>query len=270
MFSQAAKLHSKISHPYIIKLNYSFRIKSESLFVILLELADGSLESEIKTLTQTTAVSYFLQIMEALRYLHDDLHIVHKNLKPRNILIKQGAIKLSDIKMPNRGFTATTYLPPEVLNGNKYNEKSDIWAAGVVLHEMLSHGKHPFDPKGTQQQAEIVENVKVRNSKFDEDIQDPKCLEFWKVHLYFCFIYFSFFQIDCLNFDELKRFSAAQILKLMQVNLLLSNIIYYILKQREKKDLQANKSRKKVNSRSSRLMRDILKLFSLSRSLQTT
>ena len=186
VFSQEAKLHSKMSHPNIIKLNNSFLIKKENSFVLQQELADCSLASEIKALPKKTAMSYFTQMMEALRYLHDDLHIVHRDLKPSNILIKQGVIKLCDMgeakplskKMlslsTSRDFGTRIYLPPEVLNGNEYNEKSDIWAAGVVFHEMLSKGKHPFDLKGTHQQAEIIENVKSRNGKFNECIHDSR------------------------------------------------------------------------------------------------
>lgn len=184
--SRETKLHSKMSHPNIIKYQNSFRIQSENLFVIQLELADGSLESELRSLSQQKAFSYFTQIMQALCYLHDDLTIAHRDLKPRNILIKNDIIKLCDMgeaKIINknmltlsngRGFGTTIYLPPEVLNGQKYNEKSDVWAAGVVFHAMLSQGKHPFDSKGNRDESEIIENVRNRNGKFDECIQEPR------------------------------------------------------------------------------------------------
>ena len=143
--------------------------------------------------------------MEALRYLHD-LHIVHRDLKPRNILIKQGVIKLSDMsnaellsqkrmdQSGSIGLLTHIDLPPEVLNDiNKYNEKSDIWAAGVLFHQMLSQGKHPFDPIGTNQTDEIVENIKSKNRKFDECIRDPKCLAILEsTFIIFVGIYFEF------------------------------------------------------------------------------
>lgn len=187
--SNETKLHSKMSHPNIIKFNYSFRIKSEGVYLVLLELADSSLQSEIKSLTQETALLYFTQIVEALRYLHEDLKIAHRDLKPQNILLKQGVVKLCDMgeakimskkkhTMSNsKGFGTTIYMPPEVLNGQKYNEKSDIWSAGIVFHTMLSKGKHPFDQKGTKKIMEIVENVKNKQLKFDKSIKEPKFLE---------------------------------------------------------------------------------------------
>ena len=168
-FSQETKLHATMSHPNIIKYHSSFRIKSENLFVVVLELADHSLASEIRSLSQSTAFSYFTQIVEALRYLHDDLKIAHRDLKPRNILLKEGTVKLCDmgearvlnkklLTLSNaKGFGTTIFLPPEVLNGKKYNEKSDIWAAGIVFHIMLTKGKHPFDGKITKDNDQIVE-----------------------------------------------------------------------------------------------------------------
>lgn len=228
--SKETKLHSKMSHQNIIKYQNSFRIQSENLFVIQLELADSSLESELKCLSQKTAFSYFIQIIEALRYLHDDLTIAHRDLKPRNILIKNSVIKLCDMgeaKILNknmltlsngRGFGTTIYLPPEVVNGQKYNEKSDVWAAGVVFHAMLSQGKHPFDSKGNRDESEIIENVKNRNGKFDECIQEPIFLKILESSNILYFILFNFDKIDCMNFDESERFSALQILKLIKVN----------------------------------------------------
>ena len=190
--SNETKLHSKMSHLHIIKFHSSFRIKNEGLFVVLLELADSSLESEIHSLSHSTAYSYFIQIIDALHYLHEELKITHRDLKPRNILVKEGVIKLCDMgearmmskKMQTlsntKGFGTTIYLPPEVLNGQKYNEKSDIWAAGIVFHAMLSNGKHPFDLNGRRDEGDIVQNVRTKSVRFDESIQEPKYLEILK------------------------------------------------------------------------------------------
>ena len=187
--STETKLHATMSHPNIIKYISSFRIKSEGVYVVLLELADSSLESEILSLSQETAFCYFTQIAEALKYLHEDLKIAHRDLKPQNILLKQGVVKLCDMgeaklmtkKMQtlsySRGFGTTNYLPPEVLNGQKYSEKSDIWSAGIVFHAMLSKGKHPFDHTGVRDENEIVENVKKMNINYDESIKEPKYLK---------------------------------------------------------------------------------------------
>ena len=170
-----------ISHPNIIEYKRSYDIKEENLFVIITELADRSLQSEITYITQTKAFSYFIQIMEALHYLHDDLKILQGNLKISNILVKQDVIKLSDLgdilgrKMLTLSSNRdnTLYLPPEIINGQDIkNEKSDIWAAGIIFQMMLSRGKHPFDIEGTRNDGKIVENVKNNKFKYDESIRE--------------------------------------------------------------------------------------------------
>ena len=186
LVSTETQLHAKMFHPNILRLNNSFRVKNEGIFVVQLELAETSLAAEIESVSQSTAFSYFRQIMEALRYLHEDMKIAHRNLKPDNILLKQGIVKLCDIsdakvsekKMVFRN--NVIYLPPEVLNGNKYNEKSDIWAAGVVFHMMLNNGKHPFDERDIRDEDEIIENLKNRKIKLDERIKEQKFLEILK------------------------------------------------------------------------------------------
>ena len=107
-----------------------------------------------------------------------------------NILIKEGVVKLNDIgevnnifgrKMltlrSNRGLENKIYLAPEVINGQDNNEKSDIWAAGIIFHIMLSRGKHPFDIKGNKDEAEIVENIKKYIIKWDKDFIDSNSLK---------------------------------------------------------------------------------------------
>ena len=182
--SKEAQLNAKMIHPNIIKCKNSFSIIKDNLFVFQLELADSSLESEIlsKPISPFTAISYFIQIMEGLRYLHEDITVRHHNLTPRNILIKEGLVKISDMtnKMVGRykrGFGNNLFMSPEVIEGPKYNSKSDIWTAGIVFHYMLSKGRHPFDPKGNWDEGEIVNNIKSRSLKYDESIREPMYLE---------------------------------------------------------------------------------------------
>lgn len=186
-FSLESQIHAAISHQNIIKYINSFRIPKESLFVIILELADDSLRSKIPTLTQDEAFDYFMEIIEALFYLHVDKQIVHRDLKPENILLKNYKIKLSDLgsaklMTPNRsygGFVATPeYLPPEVLNQKKRPyENSDIWASGIIFHEMLTNGKHPFDPENYKNRNNIIENILKGNRVFDKSIQNKDYLK---------------------------------------------------------------------------------------------
>ena len=85
-------------------------------------------------------------------------------------------------------FTATPeYLPPEVLNLKKRPcQSSDIWASGIIFHEMLTNGKHPFDgPENTKNREKIKENIRNGNRVFDSSIKNPKYLEILESTQYF-------------------------------------------------------------------------------------
>ena len=64
MAAQETKLHAKMTHPNIIKYNSSFRVVEEDLFIVLLELADSSLDSELKSLSQEAAFSFSFKLLK--------------------------------------------------------------------------------------------------------------------------------------------------------------------------------------------------------------
>lgn len=96
--------------------------------------------------------SYFCDILMGLEYLHIR-HVFHRDLKPANLLVSvNNHIKIADfgislIHTPNKatGPSAGTafYSAPEVLRGEKYDSKSDIWSLGCILYEMCV-GHSPF------------------------------------------------------------------------------------------------------------------------------
>jgi len=125
-----------------------------------MELCDGSLDKSLKNLERKTALQYFKQICEGIRVLHKEYKIIHRDLKPGNILIKENVAKLCDfgearefkenITLSNKlGFGTYEYLAPEIFdlmenNESKYNEKTDIWALGIIFYKMLTKNEHPF------------------------------------------------------------------------------------------------------------------------------
>ena len=103
------------------------------------------------------ARQWFGGLAAAIAYLHDH-GIVHRDLKPGNIFLEAGVIKVGDYGLckfiggsQRAGQTQSVgtvhYMAPEISTGN-YNRQIDIYAAGVILYEMLT-GHVPFDGEST-------------------------------------------------------------------------------------------------------------------------
>src|SRR5262249_43222367 len=99
------------------------------------------------------AQQWFLALARAVAFLHDH-GIVHRDVKPGNIFLENGTLKVGDYGLCKciSGTRATRqsqsvgtvhYMAPEISTGN-YNKQIDIYAAGIILYEMLT-GRVPFE-----------------------------------------------------------------------------------------------------------------------------
>ena len=147
---------SIISNRYI---NES-KVESENLFkgeyfFILMEYCDGLtldkyiLQYEGKSIDRKIIYSFMSQILKSLVKIHSS-GIIHRDIKPCNIFIKNDQIKIGDFGLATR-YSNTgkllkskkiegtpLYLSPEQKNFKTYNEKVDIYACGITLYEMVS------------------------------------------------------------------------------------------------------------------------------------
>ncbi|KAL9645951.1 hypothetical protein ABK040_001059 [Willaertia magna] len=137
----------------------------EGNFQLALEYMEGGSISDILKTIQTGIPELYLshmihQVLLGLRYLHKDRHLVHRDLKPGNVLFNsKGQFKISDFgvsaELDNTGaecatFVGTvTYMSPERLEGQKYSYASDIWALGVIVLESVT-GRFPFRDENDQ------------------------------------------------------------------------------------------------------------------------
>ena len=113
---------------------------------------EGDLGEYIATDNVQFNNKFFYEIISGLKYLYTH-GILHRDIKPQNILIHNKTIKISDFgfaKSFEKNDLITTfcgsplYMAPEIITSHEYNSLSDIWSLGVVLYELLSK-KHPYN-----------------------------------------------------------------------------------------------------------------------------
>ena len=144
----------KLDHPNIIKL-YEVYETDKSIYLIMELCTGGELFDRIVEntengiqFTEKQAAHLFKQMMSAINYCHKN-GIVHRDLKPENLLYlnkdENSPIKVIDFGMSKRFDSkhfmsekvgTAYYISPEVLQG-KYDEKCDIWSAGVILYIII-------------------------------------------------------------------------------------------------------------------------------------
>ncbi len=155
-FKNEAKAIAVLSHPNIVKVyDVSF---GDRLQYIVMEYIEGITLKEYieqqKAVNWKEAVHFVNQILKALQHAHDK-GIVHRDIKPQNIILLQdGTIKVSDFGIArfSRGDTRTMtesaigsvhYISPEQARGEITDDKADLYSVGVVMYEMLT-GQLPF------------------------------------------------------------------------------------------------------------------------------
>ncbi|CAG5121379.1 unnamed protein product, partial [Candidula unifasciata] len=142
---------SLLNHANIISY-YNHFIDENTLFIEMEYANGGTLHEKISSSTELwlekDVLWYLHQLTSALAYIHD-FGIIHRDIKTLNIfLTKAGLVKLGDFgisrflesesQMAETLVGTPYYMSPEIMKGEKYNYKSDIWALGCVLYEMLT------------------------------------------------------------------------------------------------------------------------------------
>jgi non-specific serine/threonine protein kinase len=163
-FKREARAAAALNHPNIITIHEV--AEHESRPYISMEYVEGGSLKELIAggdLSIGRVIDVAGQICEALAKAHQ-AGIVHRDIKPQNILIdRDGRLRVLDFglakvkreaMLTQLGTTVGTvaYMSPEQARGEVVDHRTDIWAFGVVLHEMLT-GEMPF--KGEHEQAVI-------------------------------------------------------------------------------------------------------------------
>jgi serine/threonine-protein kinase len=155
-FQREAGIGEKLNHPNVMRV---FGGENRTRVYMVMEWCEGRLLRQILAggrMPQEDAIRIACAVLDALDYIHAQ-GVVHRDLKPENIMVDdQDNIKLIDFgiagdaaarRLTYANFTATLgtpdYISPEQVQGKRGDGRSDIYAAGVILYEMLS-GKLPF------------------------------------------------------------------------------------------------------------------------------
>lgn len=146
-----------LKHPNLVHL-YDLRTDEQGRKWVVMEYVLGEplarvLDRHPKGLPPHLAKEWAISLARAVGYLHDKL-VVHRDLKPANIFVEDGQVKVGDFGLCKRmlgtshrtaqsqGVGTVYYMAPEIDKG-QYTKAIDIYAAGVILYEMLT-GAVPF------------------------------------------------------------------------------------------------------------------------------
>jgi len=154
-FQREAQAAGILNHPNIITV-YDFGEENGVLYLAMEYLEGKSLEQIVQeqtVLSIETILPIYDQVCSALDHAHQN-KIVHRDIKPANIMILQsGLVKVTDFgiaKMMALGMTQVgqvlgtpNYMSPEQVKGRQIDGRSDIFALGVILYELVT-GEKPF------------------------------------------------------------------------------------------------------------------------------
>jgi len=155
-FEREMEVLKELRHPHIVR-TFGGVSESKQRFYAMELMPGGTMEDELQSkgrLTWERVIECALQMCSALEFLHGK-GVVHRDVKPSNFLkSKDGRIKLSDFglasvvaqqKITAEGKTAGTflYMAPEQIRGEEVTPRTDLYALGCVLFELLT-GKPPF------------------------------------------------------------------------------------------------------------------------------
>ncbi|EDV24761.1 uncharacterized protein TRIADDRAFT_25143 [Trichoplax adhaerens] len=172
---QEALLLKKLIHPNIVSYKDSFQDRTGYLYIIMGFCEGGDVYNYLKNrnglpIDESQVMVWFMQIALALQFMHSN-NILHRDLKTQNIfLTKHDIIKVGDLGiarvLEGSWDLATTrvgtpyYMSPELFSNQPYNHKSDVWALGCCVYEMLTL-KHAFSAKDLNSLVYKILNGKV-------------------------------------------------------------------------------------------------------------
>ncbi|XP_043662094.1 aurora kinase B [Drosophila teissieri] len=166
------EIQSRLKHPHILRLLTWFH--DESRIYLALEIAsEGELFKHLRgapnhRFDEPRSAKYTYQVANALNYCHLN-NVIHRDLKPENILLTS----TDDLKLADFGWSAHTpnnkrrtlcgtldYLPPEMVDGNSYDDSVDQWCLGILCYEFVV-GCPPFESNSTESTYSKIRRMEI-------------------------------------------------------------------------------------------------------------
>ncbi|SDB72024.1 serine/threonine-protein kinase [Belnapia rosea] len=176
-FRRGARAAGGLNHPNIVAV-FDYGENAEQAWIIMELVEGGSLKGLLDTgerLPLPRVVQLMTQLLDGLGYSHAR-GVVHRDVKPANLMLTpSGTLKIADFgiaRLENSSMThvgtmmgTPAYMAPEQLRGEPVDQRADLWAAGVVLYQLLS-GEKPFAGGITSIMQKVLNTDPVPPSRF--------------------------------------------------------------------------------------------------------
>ncbi|NXH61674.1 ITK kinase, partial [Rhabdornis inornatus] len=169
-FIEEAKVLMKLSHPKLVQL-YGVCLEDAPISLVFEFMENGCLSDYLRSqrgsFSKETLLGMCLDVCEGMAYLEQN-SVIHRDLAARNCLVGESyVVKVSDFGMSrivlDDQYTSSTgtkfpvkWSAPEVFSYSNYSTKSDVWSFGVLMWEVFSEGKIPYENRNN---AEVVEEI---------------------------------------------------------------------------------------------------------------
>jgi serine/threonine-protein kinase PpkA len=183
-FVQEFDIISSIDHPNVVKI-YDRGFSEHYAYLAMEYFPGGNLGKVIDDgLTERQALSLLAQAASAVREIHSR-GILHRDIKPANLMLRaDGNIALTDFGIAKRLgdlgrtrhgelFGTPYYVSPEQIMGNPATAQSDIYALGIIFHEMLTRTR-PFEAESVSEL--IAQHVKAPRPMLPENLKEYQTL----------------------------------------------------------------------------------------------
>ncbi|XP_030419203.1 tyrosine-protein kinase Tec isoform X2 [Gopherus evgoodei] len=158
-FIEEAKVMMKLTHPKLVQL-YGVCTQQKPIYIVTEFMEHGCLLNYLRQkrghFNKDTLLTMCQDVCEGMKYLERN-SFIHRDLAARNCLVNEsGVVKVSDFGMTryvlDDQYTSSSgakfpvkWCPPEVFNYSRFSSKSDVWSFGVLMWEVFTEGKMPFE-----------------------------------------------------------------------------------------------------------------------------